>query len=220
VELAGIRLMASGIAHPQWNNGDVTDPGAVDLDAVRAWYAERRVPWGVRVPAHLSSAWTAGRHLLRKTNMALPLRRYRPPPAPEQVTVDVATRDDLDDVVRVDAEAFEEDAELERAWVAPRLGAPGFVPVLARLAGKPVGVASAVRVSGRGGDSVGVFGVGVLTSARGRGIGAALTARAVEAGLEDGADLAFLNPDTGTAVRLYRRLGFTETDPFDVFVDL
>src|SRR3954468_19343155 len=29
--LPGIRLMASGLPHPQWNNGDVLDPDAVDV---------------------------------------------------------------------------------------------------------------------------------------------------------------------------------------------
>jgi hypothetical protein len=35
VRLPGIRLMASGLPHSQWNNGDVVDPAAVDLEAVR-----------------------------------------------------------------------------------------------------------------------------------------------------------------------------------------
>jgi hypothetical protein len=66
VELPGIRLMASGPPHAQWNNGDVTDPALVPWAEVRSWYAARAdgagVPWGVRVPAtkpltSASSAW-------------------------------------------------------------------------------------------------------------------------------------------------------------------
>jgi hypothetical protein len=34
-ELPGIRLMASGLPHPQWNNGDVTEPALVEVDLVR-----------------------------------------------------------------------------------------------------------------------------------------------------------------------------------------
>jgi hypothetical protein len=48
--LRGIRLMASGLPHPQWNSADVTGPYA-DLDGAREFYAARDVAWGVRVPA-------------------------------------------------------------------------------------------------------------------------------------------------------------------------
>jgi hypothetical protein len=48
----GARLMASGIAQPKWNNADVTGTD-VDWDEVHAWYAERGVPWGIRVPLEL-----------------------------------------------------------------------------------------------------------------------------------------------------------------------
>jgi tRNA-dihydrouridine synthase len=34
LRLPGIRVMASGLPHPQWNNGDIDDPAAVDLDTV------------------------------------------------------------------------------------------------------------------------------------------------------------------------------------------
>src|SRR4029079_12798950 len=66
--LPGIRLMASGLPHPQWNSADVTGPGA-DLEAARAFYAERGVPWGVRVPAGMR--WGAGRHLFQMPLMGL-----------------------------------------------------------------------------------------------------------------------------------------------------
>ncbi len=44
--LAGIRLMASGLPYPQWNNGDVIDPSVVDIDRVAAWYEERECHGG------------------------------------------------------------------------------------------------------------------------------------------------------------------------------
>jgi GNAT superfamily N-acetyltransferase len=99
------------------------------------------------------------------------------------------------------------------------LGADGFHLALARVDGEPVGVAYGVRTSETGGESVGVFGVAVLPEARRRGIGAALTTHVVEWGLSTGADLAWLNPDTDAAVRLYSRMGFEETGGFDVYVD-
>ena len=42
-------VMASGLPHAQWNGADVTGPDA-DLEGARAFYAERGLPWGVRVP--------------------------------------------------------------------------------------------------------------------------------------------------------------------------
>ena len=69
--LPGIRLMASGLPHVQWNGADVTGPGA-DLEGARRFYAERGVPWGVRVPAGM--AWRAGRHVLPLPLMGLPAR--------------------------------------------------------------------------------------------------------------------------------------------------
>ena len=42
-ELRGIRLSASGIAHPQWNNGDVTAADA-DIEGARVFFAANGVP--------------------------------------------------------------------------------------------------------------------------------------------------------------------------------
>lgn len=217
-EWPGIRLMASGIAVPQWNNGDVTDPDAVDIDAVRGWYADRRVPWGVRVPA--GARWPYGRLLFAKRNMGVLADDVRLPTDPAGLEVAAVGPGDLEDFVRVDAAAFDEDdVGPTRAWTRPLVDAPGFRLLLARLDGEPVGVVCGVRSSGRGGESVGVFGVGVLAAARRRGVGAALVVHAVRWGLATGADLAWLNPDTDAAVRLYARLGFEETGGFDVYVD-
>jgi ribosomal protein S18 acetylase RimI-like enzyme len=138
-ELAGVRLSASGLPHPQWNNGDLVDAAQFDVAAARAWYTQR---------AH------------------------------------------------------------------------GFSVAIAHLDGAPVGTATAVRTDDRAGRCVGIFGVGVLAHARGRGIGAALTAWSIEESFEAGAMLAHLNPNSEPAARIYRRLGFRETAGFDIYVDL
>lgn len=142
------------------------------------------------------------------------------PADPAGLDVSVAGPDDIEDYVRVDAAAFgEDDTGPTRMWTRPLVGAAGFRLLLARLEGQPVGVVCGVRSAGRGGESVGVFGVGVLATARRRGVGAALVADAVRWGLGAGANLAWLNPDPEAAVRLYSRLGFEETGGFDVYVD-
>jgi hypothetical protein len=55
VELPGVRVMASGLPHPQWNDADVYDPAAVDVEVLSGWYRHRAVPWGVHVP--LGADW-------------------------------------------------------------------------------------------------------------------------------------------------------------------
>ena len=61
--------------------------------------------------------------------------------------------------------------------------------------------------------------MGVLPEHRRRGIGAALTGHLVRWARDEGADLAWLNPDDDRAARLYAGLGFAEVPGFDVYVD-
>jgi GNAT superfamily N-acetyltransferase len=218
-ELPGVRLMSSGIDVPQWSGGDVTDPALVDVAAVRDWYAQRSVPWGLRVPAGM--AWPHGRHLLTKRCMAARREDLRLPPAVPGLDLAPAAEDELDTYAGIDATAFGEDeVGPTRDWARPMIDTDGFLPVLARLDGEPVGVAFGVRTSGSGGQSVGVFGVGVLPAARRRGVGGALTTYVLAWGIFTGADLAWLNPDTDEAARLYARLGFHETGGIDIYVDV
>jgi GNAT superfamily N-acetyltransferase len=217
-ELPGIRLMASGLPHPQWNNGDVTDPAAVDVDAVRAWYAARGVPWGVRVPA--GAPWPHGRHLFRKRLMLLHLDRLVPAPAVPGLRVRAAGPDDLASVVAVDAAAFEGDPETEAPWIRPHLDAPAATVALAELDGVAVGTAYVLRSDGRAGPAAYLAGVAVLGPARGRGVAAAMSTWLLQDALARGSHVAHLHPDTDAASRLYARLGFDEVGGLDVYVDL
>lgn len=221
-ELPGVRLMASGLPHAQWNNGDVSDPDRFPLDDVRAWYAGRAggagVPWGVRVPA--DHAFTHGRPLFRKRCMAVSPADYRAPGMPAGVDLARAWPADVDTVATIDALAFGGPVEQARAWVEPHLGAPRFVSALARLHGEPVGIATAILTDDRAGSCVGIFGVGVLERARRQGVGGALTSWLLEVAFDEGVTLAHLNPDSDAAARLYGRLGFKETRGLDVYADL
>lgn len=221
LDLPGIRLMASGLPHAQWNNGDVTDASVVDWRQVRAWYAARAkgagVPWGVRVAA--DAPFSHGRYILRKRCMALLPADRRSAPAAGQVSVRLASPADLDTVTRIDAEAFETPAAEVRPWIAPRLGADRCTVAIAELEGAPVGVATALRTDDRAGPALGIFGVGVLAAARRRGVATALTDWLLTRGFAGGATLAHLNPDSEAAARLYRRLGFVETRGFDIYID-
>jgi len=221
LRLPGVTLMASGLPHPQWNNADVDDPAAVDVDAVISWYAGHGVPWGVSVPA--GATWHRGRLLFRQRLMALPLGA--PPPAPGSfavpggVHVRAAGPPDLDGVLAVDAAAFVSSPDVQRPWIEPQLTEDDSVVALALDGDRPVGCGYAVVTDGDAGRTVYVAGIGVLESARRRGIGGAVSWWLVEQGRTRGADLAHLNPDTDVAASVYRRLGFVEVPGFDIYVD-
>jgi GNAT superfamily N-acetyltransferase len=217
LELRAIRLMASGLPHPQWNNGDVTGPDA-DLDGARAFYAERGAPWGVRVPAELD--WPHGTWLFRKRLMGVHAADFRRADAVEGLEIRAARPGDLEDLVRISAPAFEEDPDVEGSWIAPHLGADGSTLALATLDGVPVGTGRAVFSDGWAGPCVYVGGVAVVESVRGRGIGAAITSWLSAQGLARGAEIAHLHPDNDAGARLFARLGYVETPGFDVYVDL
>jgi GNAT superfamily N-acetyltransferase len=216
LELPGVRLMASGLPHPQWNNGDVTDVRLVDVGAVGAWYDALGVPWGLRVPA--GAPWSSGRLLFGKRLMGL--SRLAPTPPVAGLVVRAATPADLDAVLHVDCVAFGSEPAVERPWVEPHLSAAPVTVALALLDGEPVGTAYALRSDGRAGPAAYVAGVGVLPRARRRGVAAAMSSWLVERALADGAELAHLHPDDDAAARLYARLGFVEVPGFDVYVDV
>jgi GNAT superfamily N-acetyltransferase len=215
-ELPGIRLMASGLPHPQWNNGDVTDVARVDVAEVAAWYAARGVPWGVRVPA--GEPWPHGRLLFGKRLMGL--TRLRPAPEVPGLRVRAASPADLEAVLHVDSVAFRCEPAQERPWVEPHLSADRVTVALALLGDDPVGTAYLLRSDGRAGPAAYLAGVAVLPEARRRGVGAATSSWLVARALADGADLAHLHPDDDAAARIYGRLGFVEVPGFDVYVDL
>src|SRR5919107_1311530 len=175
-ELPGIRLMASGLQHPQWNNGDVTDAGLVDVEQVAAWYAGLGVPWGVRVPAGVS--WPHGRRLFGKRLMGL--TRLKPAAPVPGLSVRAASPADLEAVLHVDSVGFGSEPSAERPWVEPHLKADRVTVALGLLDAEPVATAYALRSDGLAGPAVYVAGVAVLPEARRRGVGAAVSSWLVD----------------------------------------
>ena len=92
-------------------------------------------------------------------------------------------------VSRIDSEAFETSTEKARPWIEPQLSAARFTVALAVHSDAPVGAATAIRTDGRAGPCVGIFGVGVIGTARGRGIGSAITSWLVARAFAAGAGL-------------------------------
>ena len=216
--MPGIRLMASGLAHPQWNNGDVLDADAVDIGEVAAWYAAKGVPWGLRVPSGM--AWPHGRRLFGMRLMGLVPDEFRPVAVPAGITLRAAGPEDADAVLAVDTAAFEEPIDIDQPWVEPLLSQPSLTVCLATQDGEGLGAGYCLVTDGDAGPAAYVAGVGVLPAARNRGIGAALSSWLVSRGFDAGAQLAHLHPDTDDAARIYARLGFVEVDGFDVYVDI
>jgi GNAT superfamily N-acetyltransferase len=225
--LPGVRLMASGLPHAQWNSGDVTDPAQFDLAAVRTWYAGRAggagVPWGMRVAAGAPFAF--GRCLFRKRCMALSADQWRPPqwldpPRRAEVRIRAAAPDDLDAVVAIDTAAFGDTPAQVRGWIGPHLSAADIAVAIAEHDDMPVGIATAIHTRDRAGPCVGLYGIAVEAHWRRRGIASALTAHLLERAFAAGSALAHLNPDDDAAAAVYARLGFVETAGMDVYVDL
>lgn len=93
--------MASGLPYAQWNNGDVDNPARVDIEAVRDWYASRRVPWGIRVPAGMP--WPYGKYLFRKRLMRRDATPLAAAPLVRGLALSSAGVGDLSAVVDVDS---------------------------------------------------------------------------------------------------------------------
>jgi GNAT superfamily N-acetyltransferase len=216
-ELDGVRLMATGLPHPQWNNGDVDKPAAVDIEAVRSWYDGVGVPWGMRLPA--GAAWSHGRKLFTKRLMGLSRSAHQPPAYPDDVAIRVASTSDLEAYLHVDAIAFDEHPEVERPWLWLLLDHPAVTVLIAEMAGEVVASGHVAVSDGRAGPAGYVGGIAVLPHARRHGIGAALSDRLVQHAWDAGAELCHLHPDTDEDAGIYRRLGFGEVDGFDIYVD-
>ncbi|QGQ18981.1 GNAT family N-acetyltransferase [Cellulomonas sp. JZ18] len=214
--LPGIRVMTSGLDDARWNHGDVTDPGLVDVTAVSAWFASRGVRWGVRVPA--GTPWTHGRLLLRTRLMTLDAPDLRPVAPVPGLRVRAAGPQDLPTVLDVDAAAF--GGAVAQEWIRPHLVSSEITTALAELDGVPVATAYVVRSDGLAGPAAYLAGVGVRPEARRRGVAAAVSAWLLRDAFGRGCRFAHLHPDDDAAARVYARLGFTEVDGLDVYVDV
>ena len=143
--------------------------------------------------------------------MALDLRGWRPVPLPHGVTIELVVDEaGLQRWRKVQTRGLGlDDVSAEAWWIAHRR--PGFgaaLPLmnwLANLDGVPIS-AAALFV---GADVAGIYNVCTVPEARGRGIGAAVTAAALDEAVSRGLALAVLGAsEMGYSV--YRRLGFGE----------
>jgi hypothetical protein len=223
VEVAGLLVALTNLPAPELNETRVIrqpdDPSAA-LEAARAVFRSRGHPFfGIEIEV--------GRHpRVEAAIRAAGLKRVDAWPTmaaaigllpTEVVPMDVGIREareegDLEAVRAVEVATFGTPPKIAEGFVGPRMLRDPRVRIFtAWIDGQPVGEASAYLLH----DTVGIFGVGVVGTARRRGIGAALTLRAAHA-FDDRTDLAWLQP-SAMARRMYEGLGFLPVSDWEVW---
>jgi GNAT superfamily N-acetyltransferase len=146
--------------------------------------------------------------------MAVPVSRLLSASTPIEVEIrDVRDERDLEAVRSVEVATFGTPREIAERFVGTGMLEDDRVRMYtAWIDGEPVGEASAYLLH----DTVGIFGVGVVETARRRGIGTALTIRAGMA-FDDRTDLAWLQP-SGMARGMYEDLGFESVSNWEVWI--
>ncbi len=216
-DLAGWRLMASGLPYPYLNAACVTDLAVADVETARAWYRARALPWGTIVPS--GSTWPHGRLLLRQSLMALEPAGLSEAAGPAELVFRRAGGDEIETVVSVDSAAFGSATDAAQAWLAPLCLFPEVEVALGYLDDRAVATGYATFCDGLAGPSLYLGGIGVVPSARRRGVASALVSWLVARGLARGAGFAHLQTDSEGAARVYAKLGFAERSRIDIYAE-
>jgi GNAT superfamily N-acetyltransferase len=219
----GLVLTLTNLPDPQLNSAFVErapeDPGAA-LAAASQVFADHDQRLGIDLPRgwypdlERAAAELGMELVVSRPGMTAPVAAIAPAAPPSGVELlPVAGERDLEEFWEIQAIVFEMKPEVVRGYVGiGALGSPGVALFLARSEG--TAVASSVSITSDG--AVGIFGISTLPEARGRGIGAAVTAAAIDA-VRGEADLAWLQAsEEGEGV--YRRMGFRPVVDWDVLV--
>ena len=214
-QLPGWRLMASGLAYPYLNSACVTDAALADVGAAKAWYAARGLPWGAIAAS--GPLWPFGRRLLTQRLMATGPADFWKAPVPPGLVLRRAGAEDVEVVVAIDNAAFGSSPEAARDWLGPLCGLGEVRVAIGELDGRPVAAGYGTSCRGEAGPSLYIGGIGVVPSARRRGVAAALLSFLVGHGFEQGFGFAHLQTDSKSAARLYERLGFRHFNGIDIY---
>jgi GNAT superfamily N-acetyltransferase len=139
-----------------------------------------------------------------RPSMAIELDGFVPFPLPDRVAVRrVEHQTDLASVADLQVRIWHWSSAVARRFLPPPvLSDPGLAVYLGLLDGRAVATAAAHLDHG----AVGIFGVGTVEEARQRGIGTAITGRAIADAMPE-ADLAWLQ-STPLGRSMYERMGF------------
>ncbi len=157
-------------------------------------------------------------HVLVVPGMAMDLSTLPDEPVPPNLTIEpVGSRAELETFLRIFLSTFQIDEAIVPRFLEVRMGLPPdheekSVAFLGRLNGRAVASAE-LFVSG---GVAGLYSVGTLPAARGRGIGRAMTIAALREGKERGYRVGALQ-GTAMGVPVYRRLGFREYGQFEIY---
>jgi hypothetical protein len=224
LEVDGLLVALSNLPASELNGTRVIrdpDDAPTALEAARAVFRGRGHPFfGIEVevgrhPSVEDAIRVAGlRRVEWWTTMAAPIAALPPELLPDRVEIrEVLHHDDLDAVRSVEVATFGTPKDIAERFVGTRMLEDDRVKIYtAWHDGEPVGEASGYLLH----DTVGIFGVGVVESARRRGIGAALTLRAARA-FPGQTDLAWLQP-SDMAGALYGALGFRPVSDWEVWI--
>jgi GNAT superfamily N-acetyltransferase len=224
LEVDGLLVSLSNLPASELNGTRVIrepDDAPTALEAARAVFRGRGHPFfGIeievgRYPRVEKAIRAAGlRRVESWPTMAVPVSRLLSGPTPIEVEIrDVRDERDLEAVRSVEVATFGTPREIAERFVGTGMLADDRVRMYtAWFDGEPVGEASAYLLH----DTVGIFGVGVVETARRRGIGTALTIRAGRA-FDDRTDLAWLQP-SDMALGMYEDLGFESVSNWEVWI--
>lgn len=178
-----------------------------EVDASGAW------PWVQTRSGHDQTQRRAAELGLTKREI-LPGMVVRPdelaePPSVDGLSIDLISADEVATANAVLAASFGVPIELLDDISTTFVALDGVSWYVGRVDGEVVATALGHTID----DVTGVFNVATMPDDRGRGHGAALTARVVQQGFADGARLAFLqSSQMGHSV--YRRIGFRDVEEY------
>jgi GNAT superfamily N-acetyltransferase len=222
LEIDGLVLALSNLPDPALNSAVVAheprDPAGALRLAGEA-FEERGLSLGIdlqlgRHPALDEAVRRDGlTRIIERPALAAAIAVLGQPSSPHGVDIrPVEAEGDVAGLVTVGVEAFDDDPAVGAAFYgAGATGIEGLQAFVAWERERPVGIATGYLHDA----AVGVMGVGVVPSARRRGIGSALTLRAATA--FPGADMAWLHP-SDEARGMYERLGFAPVSQWEVWV--
>lgn len=178
-----------------------------EVDASGAW------PW-VQTRSGHDRAQRAAAELGLTERETLPGMVVRPdelaaPPSADGLAIDRVAGDEISLASAVLAASFGLTIELLDAICTAFAAADGVSCYVGRVDGEVVATALGIAID----DVTGVFNVATLAEHRGRGHGAALTARVVQEGFDSGSRLAFLQ-SSHIGHSVYRRLGFRDVEEY------
>ncbi len=134
---------------------------------------------------------------------------------PEGLTLHRARLEDLDELIRISGDSFQEDSDHARQIIARVLASEGRAQYLAQLSGTPAGIVS----TGYDNGATTIYGLGVTPAVQGKGIGRGILALLLQELLPEHEEDILIEVDSvnAGALHLYLSSGFIKQASFDYY---